>query len=210
MSLYNKIFAHIYDPFMAAAERKVLGRWRRELIGPLQGKILEVGAGTGVNFPYYSGEAEVLAIDPSEEMLAFAKRKLERENLPARIEVQALGIGDASLDKQIAPHSLDAIVSTLVLCTIPDPKAAFERFHQWLKPDGKLLALEHIHGEKPLRRKVEHLFTPVWKALAEGCHLNRDTDRYLQEAGFKPLSEKYFHLGLRWYAAELQPMPREA
>jgi len=141
MSLYNKLFARIYDPFMASAERRKLGAWRQRLLGNLEGRILEVGAGTGVNFQYYPREAEVLAIDPSEEMLAFAKRKRASDAARADIRLMAAGIGDTRLDAVMQPHSLDAVVATLVLCTVPEPEEAFVRFRKWLKPSGKLLIL---------------------------------------------------------------------
>ncbi len=205
MSLYNKLFARIYDPFMAAAERKKLGSWRRRLISPLQGQVLEVGAGTGVNFPFYRPGVEVLAVDPSKEMLAFAKKKKAALLSKVSIELLPYGIGDPKLDEHIKPASLDAVVATLVLCTIPDPQEAFKRFHTWLKPSGKLLILEHIHAQNPLRRGLEKAINPLWKVLAEGCHLTRDTDLFLREAGFEAVSESYFHLGVRWYAAELIP-----
>ncbi len=204
MSFYNKLFARIYDPFMASAERRTLGAWRKRLIGPLRGEILEVGAGTGVNFQYYGPDAKVLAIDPSAEMLAFAKRREAAASAKGRIELLQAGIGSAGLDKRMRPHSLDAIVATLVLCTVPDPQAAFERFQRWLKPEGKLVLLEHIHARTPLRRGLEKAVNPVWKILAEGCHLTRDTDRLLREAGFAAEEEAYFHLGVRWYAAVLK------
>ncbi len=203
MSFYNKLFARIYDPFMAAAERKKLSAWRKRLLAPLRGNILEVGAGTGVNFPFYGPQAKVLAVDPSREMLAFAERKKAALASPASIELLACGVEDAYLNKRIQAASLDAIVATLVLCTVPDPQGAYERFRNWLKPSGKLLILEHIHAQSAWRRSLEKAVNPLWKILAEGCHLTRDTDRLLCEAGFKPLNETYFQLGVRWYAAEL-------
>ncbi len=204
MSLYNKIFARIYDPFMASAERRKLGAWRQRLLGSLEGRILEVGAGTGANFPYYPGCAEVLAIDPSEEMLAFAKRKQASETARADIRLMPVGIGDPRLDALVRPRSLDAIVATLVLCTVPEPEEAFVRFRKWLKPSGKLLVLEHIHAKTAWRRGLEKAINPLWKVLAEGCHLTRDTDLLLRNAGFEPLQQDYFKLGVNWYAAELK------
>jgi hypothetical protein len=79
-----------------------------------------------------------------------------------------------------------------VLCTIPHPAIALQRMHQWLKPGGKLIILEHIHGQSKMRRAVHTMLNPLWKHAAEGCHLTRDTDKLIPKMGFIAQKEDYF------------------
>lgn len=196
MAFYASLFARVYDPFMQRFEQSFLGAMRAQMLGHLEGRILEVGAGTGVNFGYYSAGAQVLACEPAEDMLRRAEEKLQQA-VVADIELVHAGVGDEALDDRIAPHSLDAIVCTLVLCTVPDPQAAFEAFRRWLKPGGQLLILEHVQPlEGQWRRQVFQFIQPVWGCVAEGCQLNRPTGQWLREAGFAPVWERRFERGL--------------
>lgn len=196
--LYERFFARIYDPFMEKFESRYLAHRRRRLIAPLQGLILEAGSGTGVNFHHYNAKARVHAVEPSHSMIQFALEKKEkRKETP--IEIFHGGIGDPHINEKYGPNSLDAIVSTLVLCTIPDYKAAIDHFFTWLKPGGKLVALEHIAGKRNSTKTIQSLITPVWKTFAGGCHLDRPTDEVIRNAGFRPLHEDYFHIGFPFY-----------
>ena len=192
-SFYARLFAKAYDPVMHQLEERLLFSRRQALIGQVSGKVLEVGAGTGINFPLYPSGSEVLAIEPSAAMLQRAARRLEDQGTAGEIELLQAGINDEALYKRIAPHSLDFIVCTLVLCTIPDLEAALERFQEWLRPSGRLLVLEHIHDYRQPQRWLQHQFTPIWKRMAEGCHLNRSTDQLLKSAGFQALEEQYIN-----------------
>src|SRR5690606_21531989 len=140
----TRIFARVYDPFMQKMEERVLSRHRRRLLGGLSGDVLEVGSGTGINFGFYPSECKVIASEPSAQMLRFAEERVRSENVKAEITLVQTGVGSPELDKMIPETSLDAIVCTLVLCTIPDPVAAIRSFKRWLKPDGKLIVLEHV------------------------------------------------------------------
>ena len=79
---------------------------------------------------------------------------------------------------------------------------ALENFMRWLKPQGRLVVLEHIRSHHPARGKWQDFLNPLWKAFADGCHLNRPTDRLLTTSGFEPVREEYFHIGLPFYEAE--------
>ena len=192
-SFYARLFAKAYDPVMGQLEERLLFSRRQALIGQVSGKVLEVGAGTGINFPLYPSGSQVLAIEPSAAMLQRAARRLEDQGTAGEIELLQAGINDEALYRRIAPHSLDFIVCTLVLCTIPDLEAALDRFRTWLQPGGRLLVMEHIHDDRQPQRWLQHHFTPVWKRLAEGCHLNRATDQLLKAAGFRAIEEQYIH-----------------
>ena len=144
--MYKKIFATFYDPFMVSIE-KGIGHRRDALLSPLTGKILDVGCGTGINFQYFRKDAEIVGIEPSAPMLAYAKKKLGKY---PNVTVHNLGVNDPKIDEFVAPNSLDYVVSTLVLCTIPNPKEAIENYKKWLKSTGKLIVLEHIKSDHKL------------------------------------------------------------
>ena len=191
---YQKLFATFYDPFMSRFERS-LYKTRREMLTGLGGEIIEVGAGTGVNFKFYNKQAHVIAIEPSASMLKKAKKKIPTG---ANIEILNFGVCDPEIDLHIKKNSIDYVVCMLVLCTISDPEKALSQFKKWLKPDGKLIILEHIHSEHPRNRKIQNFVNPAWRAFADGCNLNRNTDQLILEAGFKPLSEEYIKRSLRF------------
>ncbi|MBL4585613.1 MAG: class I SAM-dependent methyltransferase, partial [Flavobacteriales bacterium] len=151
---YSKLFARFYDPFVQSMEQKVLSRYRKKLLDPLSGNILEVGSGTGVNFSLYPKECNVIASEPSEYMLRYANERLKTETINANIDIVLAGVGSSELEKRIPKEGLDAIVCTLVLCTIPDPELAVASFKKWLKPDGKLIILEHVHGHSHPRKAI--------------------------------------------------------
>lgn len=196
MSFYNKLFARFYDPAMRDFEKSLFKK-RKELLSDLEGNVLGVGEGTGVNFQFYPQNAQVFAVEPSESMLHVAKKKASKFN---NITFLNYGINDKELEQHIEGNSMDAIVCTLVLCTIPDPEKALQNFKRWLKPNGKLIIMEHIHATKPINKSVQNLFNPVWKVFAEGCNLNRNTDIMIKEAGFEPVKEEYFKRTLRFHS----------
>jgi ubiquinone/menaquinone biosynthesis C-methylase UbiE len=203
MKFYSKLFASVYDKALSVPEKKILSEKRKKLIAPLHGNILEVGCGTGVNFPYYNEDACVIACEPSEEMLKYAQKKIKEGSIRATIELIGEGLYSQALSDRIKPSSLDAVVCTLVLCTIPDPGKAFPLFYQWLRPGGRLILLEHIQSKNKTGKIIQNLVTPAWKHIAEGCHLNRSTDDMAKKAGFSIVKENYFRYIAPFYEAEL-------
>ena len=181
---YSKLFARLYDPFMESMEQKVLGRYRKQLLEPLKGTILEVGSGTGINFKLYPKGCQVVASEPSEHMLRYASERLKMDPVQASIKLVLAGIGSQELEKHVPKDGFDAIVCTLVLCTIPEPENAVASFKKWLKPDGKLIILEHVHAQTTGRKALHNALNPLWKHVAEGCNLNRNTARMLKHQGF--------------------------
>lgn len=201
---FSKNFARIYDPFMFFIEKRVLLHRRRRLIENLKGEILEVGVGTGVNFEHYGHGASVLGIEPSPHMIRIAHLKKDRFDPAKDISLHTTGMGHPEMDHLVQPASLDAIVSTLVLCTVPDVEGSIKNFYDWLKPGGRLVVLEHIRSHKHIHGKIQDLLTPFWMQLAEGCQLNRATDRMILEAGFVLKREERFKLGFPFYEAEYE------
>ena len=195
MAIYKRFFAQIYDPVVYDFEKSLFEK-RRALLSNLKGTVLGVGEGTGINFKFYPKEIDVIAVEPSKAMLKKARKK----NKYGNISFHNLGINDPELDNIIQERSIDAIVCTLVLCTISDPEKALLNFKKWLKPNGKLIVLEHIHATKQINKAFQNFVNPVWKVFADGCNLNRNTDLLINEAGFVPVKEEYFKRALRFYS----------
>jgi ubiquinone/menaquinone biosynthesis C-methylase UbiE len=194
-TLYTRLFARLYDPVMEKLEARFLMNMRQSLLQQAEGRVLEVGAGTGVTFPLHRKDAEVLAIEPAQAMAAQAQLVLQSMDA-YHIQLLEAGVGDTSVAAQLDENALDTIVSTLVLCTIPDLEQALRSFRYWLRPGGQLLVLEHIHDDRQPQRWIQSAMTPVWKHLAEGCYLNRRTDELLKDYGFEVVKEDYHYT--RW------------
>lgn len=187
---------------MYSIEDVHLSRRRSRLLSGLSGKILEVGVGTGTNFEHYSQDIELIGIEPSPYMIPRAKKKKDVLLFPNKITLLNIGCGYPEMEKLIEADSLDAVVCTLVLCTIPDPSRALENFMKWLKPGGKLLILEHIRSHRSSRGKLQDILNPIWKKVADGCNLNRATDLLLAESGFQQVREERFRISIPFYEAE--------
>jgi len=200
--IYKRIFGAVYDRFMYSIESAHLSSRRSRLLAGLTGKVLEVGVGTGTNFEYYSTDIDLIGIEPSPYMLPRAEKKKEVLLFPNKITLLNIGCGYPEMEKLIEPESLDAVVCTLVLCTIPDPSRALKNFKKWLKPGGKLVILEHIRSHNPSRGKIQDILNPAWKKVADGCHLNRPTDLLLAESGLQLVREDRFRIGIPFYEAE--------
>ena len=197
---YRHLLARIYDPFLASLE-KVLSSYRRELLSQTYGNVLEVGAGTGVNIPYYPPHAEVFAVEPSLPMLLRAEKKNNRNNY----RLFNIAVEDVPGHPGL-PDQYDFIVSMLVMCSVKDEKKVAGLYKKLLKPGGKLIVLEHIHaGNHTVYGKFQTLVNPVWRPLADGCNLTRRQDKVLKEAGFVPEKETYFRTGTDWYMAVMKP-----
>jgi len=194
---YQKIMTFFYDPFMDSLE-KVLIKHRKFLIEKVSGgNVLEVGSGTGVNFSLYPNTANVYAIEPSVPMY---KKSLTK--LPENKNINVYNIGIEEVEKHAElPKQYDFILTTLVLCTISNPVKAANIYKKLLKPEGKLLVLEHIHSSGTTYGKFQKIINPIWRPFADGCNLTRRQDIILKEVGFTALQEKYFHIGTDWYRA---------
>lgn len=173
----HRIFAAFYDRIIASVEKKTLARRRAALLGGLTGRVLDVGAGTGVNLPYFQAASSVVLAEPDGAMRAKITPKLDQANVPIELSdapAEAMPFSDAHFD---------AAVCTLVLCTVPDPAASLAEIRRVLKPGGTLIVLEHVRGQGRFA-KVQHGIGPVWTKLAAGCVLTRDTKSTLEQAGF--------------------------
>jgi len=170
--------ALVYDWIMAPTERACLASWRREVLGEATGAVLEIGSGTGVNLQHYpTGLTRLVLTEPDGGM----RRQIEaKSELP--VEILDAGAEDLPFPKA----TFDTVVSTLVLCTVPDPPAVLRELHRILKPGGKLLFLEHVAApEGSARRRWQRRLEPLWKRVAGGCCLTRETAATLVSCGFE-------------------------
>lgn len=200
-NIYAPIFAHIYDGVMAGIENRTLTARRQELLAPLEGKILEVGSGTGINFRFYNSNAQVFALEPSQYMWKKANYRLETEVIAARIHPLACRIG--TIDRSvITPASLDVVVCTLVLCSVPDLAQTLATIQSLLKPGGRLILLEHIHSHQPNIATLQNICNPFWRLVSDGCSLTRKTDIAIRSFCFYPERQEYFLDTLTFFQAE--------
>ena len=174
-----RIFALVYDPFLWLGEIAGMRRRRSTLLGDARGRVVEVGAGTGLNIAHYpEGIAELVLIEPEPGMRRRLARRLQRHGRGARIvdaPAECLPLADASVD---------TVVSTLVLCTVDDPEGALREIARVLRPDGQLLFVEHVRASSRfLAACQDYLFQP-WRRFAGGCRCNRPTVKLMRDCGF--------------------------
>jgi ubiquinone/menaquinone biosynthesis C-methylase UbiE len=174
----HPIFAALYDPLCASAERRWMGGRRRRLLAGARGAVLEIGGGTGANLAHYRNVDRVTIAEPDPFMRNRIGPKLE----DARVPVEVSAAGAESLP--FPDGSFDTVVSTLVLCTVPDQEAALDEVRRVLRPGGRLLFIEHVRAAGPMARWQDRL-EPLWRRLLGGCHPNRDTVAAIEEAGFE-------------------------
>ena len=154
-------------------------RYRQGLVPLARGRVLEVGVGSGLNLPLYTGAVrEVIGVDPSEPLLDMARRRVSQAVVP--IDLQRGSATDLPLESE----SVDTVVMTWTLCSIPDPLAALREMRRVLEPGGSMLFVEHGLSPEPGVARWQHRLTPLWRRLAGGCHLDRNIDDLVRTAGF--------------------------
>jgi ubiquinone/menaquinone biosynthesis C-methylase UbiE len=175
------LMATCYDRLIQQSEEACLRGWRRDLLSEVKGRVLEVGAGTGLNVPYYPPTVTRLVLsEPEPHMRSKLQLRLAAA-LTAQVE-----LSDATLDHLPMPdQSFDAVVSTLVLCSVQDLQQALKEIRRVLAPGGQLFFLEHVGAEdRPHRLKWQRRVEPLWKVLAGNCHLTRRTEQAIKHIGF--------------------------
>lgn len=191
-SKYDRI-APFYDFYELLAEILFFKRWRKLAVSKLKGgKVLEVGAGTGKNFPYYVSDLKVLATDISEKMLERAEKRAAKLNLPIKLEIKL-----EKMDAQHLPlkeNSFDSALSTFVFCSVPDPVKGLKEIKRVLKKDGVGVFLEHVRPTGLLGKIFDFLNPFVYRAT--GVNINRDTVGNIQKAGFEIAEDKNLFLGI--------------
>ena len=170
--------AALYDVFLSLAERRGMRARRRALLADARGRVLEIGAGTGLNLEHYpAAVTELVLAEPEDGMRARLAGRVARSGRAATV------IADGAEHLPFGDDSFDCVVSTLVLCTVEDPEAAAAELRRVLRPDGRLLFIEHVRADDArLARWQDRLETP-WRLFAEGCRCNRPTLDVLTGAG---------------------------
>jgi ubiquinone/menaquinone biosynthesis C-methylase UbiE len=175
--MMGKWFPLVYDAAMKPLEQTAFNKIRRKLISRAEGRVLEIGSGTGVNFPFYKNATQVDAIEPNSFM---ARKSLNRKK-QSTIHIQTYTVKAEKLP--FPDNTFDSVVGTLVFCTIPEPLKALKEIRRVSKPNAKLLFFEHVRMEQPLLGKLQDVLTPTWKRICDGCHLNRNTLEIIKQTG---------------------------
>jgi ubiquinone/menaquinone biosynthesis C-methylase UbiE len=176
---WGRLFAAVYDRGLKGTEEAGLREMRRETLSAARGRTIDLGAGTGANLELYpEAVSELVLAEPDPHMAKRLREKLKHSGREAQLleaSAERLPFDDASFD---------TAVFTLVLCTVPDPRAALAEAARILKPGGKLLFVEHVRAADPgLARWQDRLEKP-WRFLGDGCHCNRDTLATIEASPF--------------------------
>jgi ubiquinone/menaquinone biosynthesis C-methylase UbiE len=178
--------AALYDAYMWPQERLGFRRQRQRIGEQATGSVLEIAAGTGLTFPFYVHAREVLATDPDPHMLKRARRRAARAPCPVQLlqaDAEALPLED---------DTFDTAVMAFALCTIPHPESAVREANRVLKPDGRLLFLEHVRSRGPRVARLQDIAAPGWSHLTGGCHPNRPSVETI---------ERHFKIDALWQNA---------
>jgi ubiquinone/menaquinone biosynthesis C-methylase UbiE len=177
VSVYEK---YVLPRLIHRAMRKKIATAERKRFIPLaSGTVLEVGVGSGLNLPFYGPQVQKLyALDPSRALWKLARKRVREAPFP--VEFLAASAECIPLEDM----SVDTVVTTWTLCTIADPLRALTDMRRVLKPEGRLIFVEHGRSSDPGVLAWQNRLTPVWKRLGGGCHLNRQIDDLITEAGF--------------------------
>jgi ubiquinone/menaquinone biosynthesis C-methylase UbiE len=177
---WEHVFSALYDPLLWIAERAGMSKRREKLLSQASGRVLELGAGTGLNLTHYPDEIEDLVLtEPAAPMVSRLERRAKRSGHDCTVVV-------APAERlPFENDSFDTVVSTLVLCTVDDPRQTIDEIARVLRPGGSLLFLEHVRSESPrLARWQDRLHRP-WHAFAAGCNANRATVDLLRDSALQ-------------------------
>lgn len=177
MGFYNDVILPRLCDF--AMRNKELVPYRKRVIGAAEGRVVEIGIGSGRNLPFYGPSAnEILALEPAPKLVAMARRASHRAMPVNFIEASAEAI-------PLDDHTADTVVTTWTLCSIPQAARALAEMRRILRPGGKLLFAEHGLAPEENVRRWQNLLTPAWKRIGGGCHLNRPIQTMIESSGFQ-------------------------
>jgi ubiquinone/menaquinone biosynthesis C-methylase UbiE len=190
----HPIFARVFDRLSRQMEKEV-GERRDELLVGLSGRVLEVGAGNGMNFGHYPSTVEgVVALEPEGYLRHRAEAAARMASVPVSVQE------GRAVPLAFADGSFDAAVASLVLCTVPDPAAALAELRRVLTPGGELRFMEHVRDEPGPKSAVQRWLdgTGIWPRLGGGCHCARDTVGAIQTAGFEVERVRSYSVSPAW------------
>jgi ubiquinone/menaquinone biosynthesis C-methylase UbiE len=176
---WMRIMAAVYDPFLWLGEIAGMRRRRSTLVGRARGRVVEIGAGTGLNIAHYpDGIADLVLTEPEPGMRRKLARRLQRHARVARI------VDAPAENLPLADESVDTVVSTLALCTVNDPERALREIARVLRPDGQLLFIEHVRSSSRFLAASQDKLVQPWRRFAGGCICNRPTLDLMRACGF--------------------------
>lgn len=179
----------IFAAFWSRFGHQQMQPFRKSVVGPAQGHVLELGAGTGENLGAYVSAERITLTEPDPYMLRRAEAKVRQSGLPAEL------VPAAAENLPFPDRHFDTVVATLVFCSVEDQQAAFAEVRRVLKPGGTFRFLEHVRADTPFQAWFQDISAPVGRLLAGGCRPNRDTLGSMRRAGFEMTDLTRLNLG---------------
>jgi SAM-dependent methyltransferase len=190
-NLDNPFFARVWT-FLSEHEPEAVRALRQENLAGLSGRVLEVGAGTGTNFMMYPNTVEeVVAIEPEPRLNAIAQRAAATAPVPVTVMA-------STVEELESPTPFDAIVCSLVLCSVDEPETVLRQLFSRLRPGGELRFLEHVASGGVRGRLQRVADATVWPRLFGNCHTHRATERAIVDAGFVPQAARHDWVMPKW------------
>ncbi len=183
----HPVFAYMYSRFAPGAERLGAANHREELLSGASGRVLEVGAGTGLNFRHYGNAvAGVMAVEPEPHM----REAAIQASLNASVRVAVVGGLDSRLP--VADATFDVAVASLMLCSVPDQRVALAEMYRALRLGGELRFYEHVQANERTLASIQRAVDTFWPYVGAGCHTSRDTLKVIEQSGFVIQSVRRF------------------
>jgi ubiquinone/menaquinone biosynthesis C-methylase UbiE len=198
--VHHPIFARLYRRIAAEAEGKGASEHREELLAGVSGRVIEVGAGTGLNFDHYpEAVTEVVAVEPEPYLRAAAEEAAAAASVPVTIV-------DGTADElPVEADAFDAGVASLVLCSVPSQARALSELHRVIRAGGELRFYEHVRSSEPGFARMQRVVDVVWPLFGGGCHTSRETERAITESGFTIEQVRHFTFRPALCAAPVSP-----
>jgi ubiquinone/menaquinone biosynthesis C-methylase UbiE len=178
-SVSNPLFARVFHRYCGRDRGRGERELRRELVAGVTGRVLEVGAGNGINFAHYPASVtELIAVEPEPYLREQAEQAAASAAIPVRV------IPGVAAAIELASGSVDAVVVSGVLCSVPDQREALGEFHRVLVPGGELRFYEHVRSRRPAFARWQRHVDPLWSRAMGGCHTDRETLAAITGSGF--------------------------